>query len=81
LASESLDRDLSWSERWGLRMHGFVCRSCRRMMRQLATIRALLSKMPAASHQQLREQLPRLSADRKHQIKQLLREAGPTEAL
>jgi hypothetical protein len=81
LASESLDRDLSRSERWALRSHGFICRSCHRMMRQLAMMRALLSKMPAASHEQLRQQLPQLSADRKQQIKQLLREAGPTEAL
>lgn len=81
MASESLDRELTRSERWGLRMHGFVCRSCRRMMRQLAMICALFAKMPEASHQQLREQLPRLSADRKQRIKQLLRDAGQTEAL
>ncbi len=80
MASESLDRDLTWSERWGLRMHGFICRSCRHMMRQLATIRALLAEMPATSQQQLREHLPRLSADCKHQIKQLLRDAGQSDA-
>ena len=79
LASESLDRDLSWSELWGLRFHSFLCRSCRRMVRQLTMIRALLSKMPEASQQQLRENLPQLSADRKRQIKQLLRETGQAE--
>jgi len=79
LASESLDRDLSRSERWALRSHGFLCRSCRRMMRQLAMMRSLLSKMPEATHEQLRQQLPQLSTDRKHQIKQLLREAGQAE--
>jgi hypothetical protein len=79
LASEALDRDLSWSERWTLRFHGFMCRSCRRLMQQLATMRALLSNMPQASQQQLRVNLPRLSPDRKQQIKQLLRDAKQSE--
>ena len=75
LASESLDRPLLRRERWALRGHTLVCRSCRRLIRQLTTMRALLSKMPQASQQQLRENLPQLSLDRKQQIKQLLRDA------
>jgi len=76
LASESLDRDLSRSERWALGIHGTLCRSCHRMIRQLNAMRALLSKMPETSRQLLRQQLPQLSADRKQQIKQMLRDAG-----
>ncbi len=79
LASESLDRDLSRSERWALRLHGFMCRSCRQLMLQLAAMRALLSSMPQASQQQLRQNLPQLSVDRKQQIKQLLRDARQAE--
>lgn len=79
LASESLDRELSRNERWALRSHTFLCRSCRQLVRQLAMMRDLLSNMPVASHEHLREQLPQLSADRKHRIKQLLRDAGNVE--
>jgi hypothetical protein len=80
LASESLDRDLTWSERWALRFHGTLCRNCHRMIRQLATMRALLSNMPETSRHLLRQQLPQLSADRKQQIKQMLREAGRADS-
>ncbi len=79
LASESLDRELTRGERWALRSHAFLCRNCRQLVRQLAMMRNLLSNMPAASHEHLREQLPQLSADRKQQIKQLLRDAGTAE--
>ena len=79
LASESLDRPLLGRERWALRWHTFVCRSCRRLMRQLETMRALLSNMSPSSQQQLREKLPRLSADRKQQIKRLLLDARHSE--
>lgn len=73
LASEALDRELSRNERWALRLHTLICGNCRRLTRQLATMRAVLSLMPESSRQQSRGNLPRLSAERKQQIKQLLR--------
>ena len=79
LASESLDRELTRSERWALRSHAFLCRNCRQFVRQLTMMCELLSNMPAASHQHLREQLPQLSTERKQQIKRLLRDAGDAE--
>ncbi len=38
LASESLDRELTRSERAALRMHTFYCSACRRYLRQLKLI-------------------------------------------
>ena len=39
LVSQSLDRDLSFSERWAVRLHRVGCWSCRRLARQLKFIR------------------------------------------
>jgi hypothetical protein len=75
LASESLDRKLMRSERWGLRFHTLVCRSCHRLMRQLELIRAVAAKAPDSAHHAIRAVLPQLSLDRKQHIKQLLSEA------
>lgn len=35
LVSESLDRDLSWAERWAVRLHYIGCWSCRRFGKQM----------------------------------------------
>ena len=35
LLSESMDRRLTWQERWAVRTHIFMCRSCRRFQQQL----------------------------------------------
>jgi len=72
LASAALDRDLSRSERWGLRLHTLICGSCRRMQRQLDAFRKLATSMPDSARQQIRDAMPHLSADRKQQIKRLL---------
>ena len=39
LVSESLDRDLTFVERWAVRLHRIGCVSCRRLLRQLQLIR------------------------------------------
>lgn len=39
LASQALDRSLSFSERVGLRLHQLICTGCRRFTRQLLQIR------------------------------------------
>lgn len=76
LASEGLDRKLSRGERWALRVHTVVCRSCRQMMKQLDAMRLLLSKMSQSQRRSLCDQLPKLSADRKQHIKRLLCDAA-----
>jgi hypothetical protein len=76
LASAALDRDLSRSERWGLRLHTLICGSCRRMQRQLDVLRRLATSMPESARQQIRDAMPHLSADRKQQVKRLLSDAS-----
>jgi hypothetical protein len=80
LTSDALDRELSRSERWALRLHRLVCSGCRRFKQQLDLIRSLLSKSPNSLQRAVSEQLPHLSADRRERIKQLLREATNTES-
>lgn len=42
LVSLSLDRPLSWSERWQLKLHLFICNSCRRFAKQLKLLAAAI---------------------------------------
>ena len=79
LASEALDRELTWSEHWALRLHTLLCGSCRRMMRQLSQLRALVAKMPDSAQQKLRAELPQLSTERKQHMKQLLADAAQAD--
>ena len=46
LASESLDRELTFSERWAMRVHHAICSQCRRAARQLRELRQALAKLP-----------------------------------
>ncbi len=39
LVSEGLDRRLSWTERWGVRLHQVYCLGCRRFARQIVFLR------------------------------------------
>jgi hypothetical protein len=78
LTSDALDRELSRSERWALRLHLLFCHGCRRLKQQLDLMRTL-TKSPQSRHRPMSEQLPQLSTDRKEHIKQLLREAARAE--
>jgi len=80
LISDSLDRDLTAVERWALRVHTLACRPCRRLLRQLQTMRELVSKIPDALRDTSRISVTRLSAERRRRIKQLLREAQQQES-
>lgn len=75
LASESLDRPLTRSERWGLRFHTLLCRSCRHLLRQLQLLRTIAANAPDSAQHAVRAALPQLSLDRKQHIKQLLSDA------
>jgi hypothetical protein len=39
LLSESMDRRLTWGERWAVRMHFFMCHSCQRFQQQIDFLR------------------------------------------
>jgi hypothetical protein len=43
LVSQSLDRPLTWRERWAVRTHLLICVYCRRFKQQLLWIRRHLS--------------------------------------
>jgi hypothetical protein len=42
LVSENLERRLSFRERWGLRLHLWICVNCRRFERQMNFLHAAL---------------------------------------
>ena len=45
LISKSLDRQLSWRERFAVRLHLFICQYCTRFSQQLMTMRKALKRM------------------------------------
>jgi hypothetical protein len=45
LISQSLDRKLSFKQRWQLKFHLFICDACYRFNQQLYQLRAMLNKM------------------------------------
>lgn len=45
LVSESLDRELSYTQKMGIRLHLLMCRYCARFARQLRKIRDLMRGM------------------------------------
>jgi len=79
LASEALDRPLSTSERWGLRLHTAICGPCRRLIRHLRAMRQLARSVPAAWQAKSTSAVARLSPQRRRQIKQMLADAGGAE--
>lgn len=42
LVSESQERALDWRERWGLRLHSWMCASCARFEEQIHLLRKAL---------------------------------------
>lgn len=45
LLSERQERPLSWWERWGLRLHLWMCVSCRRFEQQLALMQRAMGSL------------------------------------
>lgn len=45
LISESQERPLGFRERWGLRLHLWMCDACRNFMRQVASMRRALREL------------------------------------
>lgn len=48
LQSQAQDRRLSWTERFGLRLHLLICDNCRRFARQLKLIRQACRQVTAS---------------------------------
>jgi len=46
IVSDSLDRELSWVERWAVRLHYISCWSCRRFGKQIRLLRESLLNRP-----------------------------------
>ncbi|NOT83978.1 MAG: zf-HC2 domain-containing protein [Methylococcaceae bacterium] len=44
LLSESMDRQLTWQERGGMRMHLFMCSKCQRFEQQMQFLRKATKK-------------------------------------
>ena len=45
MISQSLDRQLTWRERFNLRLHLTICKYCARFKQQLVTLRIALKRM------------------------------------
>jgi len=45
LISKSLDRQLSWRERFAVRLHLLFCQYCKRFSQQLITMRTALNRL------------------------------------
>lgn len=51
LVSDSLDRELSFVERWAVRLHYIGCWSCRRFGKQMRQLQMLLRQHPVQSEE------------------------------
>jgi hypothetical protein len=76
LVSQSMDRELSFTKRMGIRFHLMMCRHCARFVQQLELIRQMI-------HTQKESCLPRLTLDAKvktklnHLLEQRKKEKDP----
>jgi len=67
LVSESLDRKLSFFERWQLKFHLLICDACNGFNAQLHQLRAMLNKMRLQTEE---DGSITLSAEAKDRIKE-----------
>ena len=66
LVSDSLDRDLSFSERWAVRLHYVACWSCRRFGKQIRQLRDVIEKQTKPTEE------PKLSPEAIERIRKSL---------
>jgi hypothetical protein len=66
LISEGQERHLRFSERWGLRLHLWICVNCRRFERQIHLLRRALRKL--AQRAETDTQGPDLSPEARERI-------------
>jgi hypothetical protein len=72
LASHRQDRPLSFRERWGLRIHLWMCGNCRRVERQIGLMRRLLRQSDQRADAEVADQA--LSAEARERIGRALAE-------
>ncbi len=70
LVSDSLDRQLTWSERVALKGHLAVCRACRRARRQLLILQQAMRRSLDAAGDEM------LSPEARDRIRQALKDSG-----
>lgn len=75
LMSEALDRQLTASERWAVRMHLFVCAPCRKALKQLRQIRQALTDLPKDVRQAMSQEAATLSPAAKQRIADSMRDS------
>ena len=75
LASESQERELTFSERWALRLHTLICKSCRRALRQLQQLRRAVASLPDSVKRSIGKDTCELSPAAKARIAEALRES------
>ena len=73
LASDELDRDLTFSERVGMWAHLAICVSCRRMRAQVRLVQQWAEALCSSTPPPDAGPPTRLSAARRRQIKEALR--------
>lgn len=76
LVSESMDRNVFWGERLGIRFHLMMCRYCTRHKHQLQAVKELVHVY--AQHLEEAEPTIQLSEEAKQKMKHMLRQADPT---
>jgi anti-sigma factor ChrR (cupin superfamily) len=62
-ASDYIDKQLSWRQRFGVKIHLVLCEHCRRFIKQFKQVKNLLRTQPAPS---MEEAQVKLLADRLH---------------
>lgn len=72
LVSHSQERPLSFRERWGLRIHLWMCANCRRFERQIGLMRRLLRQSARRSEAEVADL--ELSAEARERISKALAE-------
>lgn len=76
LLSRSLDEQISWRERWALKSHLMMCRSCSTLAKQMRFLRAASA---AAAEEEMAdgdaEPGPRLGDDARARLKEKMRQA------
>lgn len=72
LLSERQERPLGTRERWGLRLHLWICASCRHFARQLAFMRQALRLLGARLEDEARDE--DLTPEARERIRRVLAE-------
>lgn len=71
LVSDSLDRELSFAERWAVRLHYVGCWSCRRFGKQMRQLRDTITQYPRKTVED-----EKLSDDALQRIKNAIQQDG-----